>query len=463
MSAVALLLREKGFAISGSDEGFYPPISDFLTQHNIPCATPYHPDNIPPYVDRIVIGKNAKLVPETNDEVAAAFKRESKNKTVIVSFPEILGELTADTHNIVIAGSYGKSTCTALLAHILVTAGKDPSYFIGAIPKAIHGGTTTTAHSGSGNIFVLEGDEYPSSNWDNRSKFLHYNAKDILLTSATHDHINIYPTLEEYHAPFQKLIEAIPPDGLLIASVELYAQELFTQYNGKKFSYGLSKDADYSAENISYGERTTFNLLKQGKKVVAMETSLLGAHNIENIVGCAALALERKLVTIQELKSGVASFLGIVRRLDRKSEKTRIPIYEGFGSSREKAQSAIEAMHNHFPNRQLIIIFEPHTFTWRNKAALPHYKNIFSTSALTLIYEPATQGAHTHEQLTHTEIVDFLNQNDTHAHAIHTKEDGLLMLEKNVTEDSVILLLTSGDLGGLIDGAVEFAEKSFPL
>src|SRR5262249_51826111 len=158
--------------VSGSDEGYYPPISDFLDREGLTCLTPHSPDNIPAQVDLIVIGKHAKLTPETNEEVHAAFQLRECGLAEIKSFPEVLQELTRETQNVVVAGSYGKSTTTALLAWMLRESGKDPSYFIGAVPL----GFSSTAHVGHGKYFVLEGDEYPASNWDSRSKFLFYNA-----------------------------------------------------------------------------------------------------------------------------------------------------------------------------------------------------------------------------------------------------------------------------------------------
>ena len=199
MSATALLLKQMGVAISGSDEGFYPPVSDYLKSANIPFAQGYRAANIPDDADVIIIGKNAKLRPETNDEVRAAFA----SGKLIRSFADIVHELTAHSDNIVVAGSYGKSTCTALLAWCLKSAGKDPSYFIGEVTN----GFESYAQRGQGSVFVLEGDEYPSSNWDNTSKFLHYNARSVLLTSATHDHINVFPTHADYLRPFRALLD----------------------------------------------------------------------------------------------------------------------------------------------------------------------------------------------------------------------------------------------------------------
>ncbi len=208
MSAVALLLREAGYEISGSDEGFYPPVSDYLERAHIEFAHGYKKENIPADADLIVIGKNAKLVAQSNEEVKAAFE----SGIPIKSFPDILEELSKDKETLVVAGSYGKSTCTALLSWCLMHAGKDPSYFVGEITK----GFDAHARLGKGETFVLEGDEYPSANWDERSKFLHYNPKNVLLTSATHDHVNIYPTHEDYLKPFIQLIGIIPTEGVLV-------------------------------------------------------------------------------------------------------------------------------------------------------------------------------------------------------------------------------------------------------
>ncbi len=218
MSATALLLRQMGVQISGSDEGFYPPVSDYLKNENIPFAAGYRKENIPDDADVIVIGKNAKLTPESNDEVRAAM---ASGKPVR-SFADLLHDMTVNSETIVAAGSYGKSTCTALLAWCLKVAGKDPSYFIGEITN----GFDTHAHRGKGPTFVLEGDEYPASNWDDRSKFLLYNARNVLLTSATHDHINVFPTHADYLAPFRTLLGALPADGLLVVSSEPHARAL---------------------------------------------------------------------------------------------------------------------------------------------------------------------------------------------------------------------------------------------
>ncbi|MEI6864323.1 MAG: Mur ligase family protein [Candidatus Adlerbacteria bacterium] len=456
MSATALLLREQGWEITGSDEGFYPPVSTYLTEAGIGFAHGYRKENIPADVDRIIIGKNAKLIPETNAEVQAALESGVR----VCSFPDILEELTENTDNIIVAGSYGKSTSTALLAWCLKEAGKDPSYFIGEITK----GFTAHAHKGASDVFVLEGDEYPSSNWDPRSKFLHYHAKNILLTSATHDHINIYPTHADYLAPFRALIASLPANGLVVANGgEEHARALTEEYTGTKVFYGIDSVHEWHPTNIGYGETTTFDLMKGDELVISISTTLLGTHNIENIVGVCALLLEKKLLTPAEVARGVASFQGVKRRLELLSPGSRIPVLEGFGSSYEKARSALVAMKNHYANKRILVVFEPHTFSWRNRQSIGWYDSVFAGADIVYIYEPATQGHETHAQLSQAEIVARITDAGFSAFAVTSAAQTLNILGEELKEDDTVLLLTSGNLDGLIETIPALVEKKFPI
>lgn len=454
MSGVALLLREAGWQISGSDEGFYPPVSDYLERAQIGFAHGYKKENIPADADLIVIGKNAKLVPESNEEVRAAFA----SGIPIKSFPDILEELSKNKETLVVAGSYGKSTCTALLAWCLMHAGKDPSYFVGEITK----GFDAHAKLGAGGVFVLEGDEYPSANWDERSKFLHYNPRNVLLTSATHDHVNVYPTHDDYLKPFKQLVSILPPEGMLVVNDEPFARALAQEFKGTIVEYGLHERNEWHAANIAYGLPTTFDLMHKGKKVAALATRLLGAHNIENIVGISALLLAKHLLSTEELTAAVAGFEGVKRRMELLSPNSKVPVLEGFGSSYEKARSAIAGMRLHFPARRLVVVFEPHTFTWRNRSALAQYDSAFDGADKVYIYEPATQGAGTHAQLSQDEIVERVRAAGVAVEPIQTVEEGLRKILDEASENDAILLLTSGDLGGLIKSIPQEVEKRFP-
>ena len=455
MSAVAHLLQERGYAVTGSDEGFYPPVSDYLTRLGIPCSTPYDPANLPGDPDLIVIGKNAKLVPETNAEVRAARERFAGR---IRSFPEVLADLTGDRHRIVVAGSYGKSSVTSLIVHCLARAGRDPGYLIGAIPKDLD----TSSAMGTG-PFVFEGDEYPSASWDDRAKFLHYEPHMVVLTSATHDHVNIYPTLADYHRPFLALLDGLAARGGTLAACtdEAEAARLFGGYAGAKLAYGTDGARDARAVNVVLGDPTRFDLVFGGETHPGFTTTQIGAHAVQNATAAAAALLGGGHLTPDELRDGIASFSGLARRLDRKTERSRLVLYEGFGSSYEKARAAIDAIRGHYPGRRLTVLFEPHTFTWRNRAALPQYRTAFDGAARVWLYAPPSQGAGTHDQVTLDEIEAVAREAHPDVRRFARNEAERAVADADPERD-VVLILSSGSFDGALSEVIEAAERLYP-
>lgn len=452
MSATAKLLKDSGVVVSGSDEDVYPPMSTFLEQEGFDYKTPYAADNIPSDVDVIIIGKNAKLVPESNPEVAAAYASGKPIK----SFPDILAELSTGAQTVVVAGSYGKSTSTALLAHCLEQAGLDPSYVIGASPLS----PTNSARLGHGNLFVLEGDEYPTSNTDSRSKFLLMHPTHVLLTPLAHDHFNIFPTPEEYIKPFYELAKLVPQDGTVVVCTEGPLSSDFLSNIGRPVvTYGVSQ-GDFTAANITWGERTSFDIMHSNTTMTHVETSQLGEHNIQNIIGVAAFVFTKQLMSPEQFAQAVASFKGIRRRLDRKSDNTAVPIYEGFGSSYDKLKSAMAAMKRHFPTKRLVVVFEPHTFSWRNRQSLGWYDDVFAGADKVYIFNPPHDGKTT--ELSVEEIVAQVARSGIAAIAAHTPEAVLDGLRQELTKDDAILLSSSGAMGGLIESVPALANELFP-
>lgn len=443
MGTLAVMLKTQGHDVTGSDEGFYEPMLSYLTSHGISFTTGHQAENIPSDADYIVIGKHAKLVPETNPEVAKAFETREK----VMSLPDVMNSLTKNTSNIICAGSFGKSSITTLTSFILQYAGKDPSYFIGAVPIDL----TDSGKLTNSNIFVLEGDEYPSSNWDESAKFLRYNPESVILSSCEHDHVNVYPTLESYLVPFVQLMHTIPESGILVYAKDgANIDKILDNANCSKISYGLNNAADYYVENISFGETTTFDLIKNGQKLGTIETILLGKHSIENIVGVSAMLLEKNLVTIEEIISAIRVCHGVKGRLDKKESLSNIPIIESYGSSYAKARADIQAIKLHYPGKKIIDIFEPHTFGWRNRANLGWYTNIFDGVENVYIFHPPTHGIAA-DQLTIEEMVEEIKKSNPNVFPVSTKEQVYELLKRDLAPDSLVLLTTSGSLDGLPD------------
>lgn len=440
MSALASLLTSEGHEVSGSDDGVYPPVSHYLDRMGIVWRDGFDAAALPAQIDVAIIGGSAKLDLAHNPELA-----ELKRRAVpLFSFAAFLARHIASRDTVVIAGSFGKSTLTALCAVILREAGRDPGYFIGAVPLDLD----ATGHAGTDQTFLVEGDEYIIDASDRRSKFLLYQPRSLLISSLIHDHINVFPTLESYEAPFAELIAQLPPDALLVCAHGFEALHRLSA-GRRTVWYGLDRCDGFWADNLEIGEISRFDLVTSRGVCIALETELLGLHNIENIVGAAALVLERGDVDAASLQRGVRKFRGVARRLDKKTTVSRVPVYEGFGSSYEKARSAIDAILLHFPHRPLVVVFEPHAFSWRNADALAWYDTVFEGVARVFLLPPPWHGAGGHNQLSHAEIDHRIAQAGVEIDAISDGAKITAALEASLNGSEVVLLLSSGPLDGL--------------
>ena len=452
VSALASVLASDGAEVSGSDDGVFPPISTYLERQGIPFHDGFDAAKVPEDVDVAIIGTSAKLGLGENPELDELIRRGVPR----YSFAEYLGRHTEGRENVVITGSFGKSTLTAMCASFLIHAGKDPGYFIGAIPLDLE----ATGASGSDPAFLIEGDEYIVSATDRRSKFLLYHPSHLMISSLVHDHLNVFPTLESYEAPFRELIDLLPSGGKLVCA-EAHP-ELHRLTEGRDVVwYGLKPGCDYFAEDIQIGETTRFDLRTPEGARLAISTQLLGLHNIENIVGASALLLELGLIEPEALAEVAPRFRGVARRLDKKTRVSRAPAYEGFGSSYEKARSAIEAMQLHFPSRPLVVVFEPHTFSWRNREGLSWYDTVFDGVDRVLLLPPPGHGSASHDQLSQDEIASRIGAAGVKTTKISGRDDALADLKSTLTGDEAILLLSSGPLAGLADALPPMLDDSF--
>jgi len=453
MSATAKLLRDAGWIVSGSDSGAYPPMSDYLARIGISFSASYRPENIPRDVDVIIIGKNAQLLPDQNVEVRAAYQ----SRAYITSFPHMLGTLTQDRHNVVVCGSYGKSTLTTLVVWILLCAKKDPGYFIGALPLDL----PYSSSIGLDDEFIIEGDEYPSGQDDPSSKFLHYHPTDIILSSADHDHVNVFPTHESYLTTFRKLLNHMPDEGLLVVCADNpHAIGLIPKRHTRTITYGVSI-GDWHARDIVFGETSSFSLVHRGKTLGNITTTLLGAHNIQNIVGACAYVLERNLVSFTTLRGAIAMFHGLERRLNKITSTSSVPAYEGFGSSLQKAKSAIDAIKLHFPKRRLVVFFEPYTFSWRDRLALSWYDEVFEGCDQVYLYPPPSLGSASHDQLSSHDILNRIIAAHISVAPISTPQAAHDVIERDITPNDVVLFLSSGSFGGIISEASRRLDYKF--
>jgi UDP-N-acetylmuramate: L-alanyl-gamma-D-glutamyl-meso-diaminopimelate ligase len=452
MSALPSLMASEGDEVLGSDGAAYPPVSTYLERQGIAFHLGFDAALVPDDIDLAVIGSSAALDLASNPELAALKARG----VPMTSFPERLGRLSESRRSCVVAGSYGKSTLTALIAVMMRAAGRDPGYFIGAAPIDL----PAAGHAGADPELVIEGDEYVVSGEDRRSKFLLYRADALLLSSLAHDHVNVFPTPQSYEAPFAELIGRLPAAGLLVAARGYDAIARLTR-SREVVWYGVGPGPGYCAIDIEPGEVTAFALQTPTGERIPLETGLLGLHNVENIAGAAALVLEWGAARPDQLAAAVAAFHGVERRLDKKTRVSRVPAYEGFGSSYDKARSAIEALRLHFPGRPLVVVFEPHAFSWRSRPALSWYDTVFAGARQVIVLPPPGQGAATHEQVSHAEIVARIRGAGLEAEGAASAGAALDLLARRLAGDEVVLLLSSGPLAGLSESLPAWLDRRF--
>ncbi|MFH1861998.1 MAG: Mur ligase family protein [bacterium] len=353
MAQVAAWLKSRGFKVTGSDQGVYPPMSGFLHRQGIEVLTPYRAKHIQS-VDTVVVGN---AVSRGNPEVETALNK----RLPLISLPELIHtEILSDKLPIVVAGTHGKTTITAALAHILQTAGFSPGYLIGGLPIDWDSGFAV----GDGSWFVIEGDEYDSAFFDKRPKFLHYQPQMVLLNNVEFDHGDIYNTIDEINLQFRRLIQLIPGNGGLIYNADEPNLEQFAALDlCPTLRFGRNAEAEIRSEFLAQDAvGMTFQIRFSTGKTVLCRSPLWGEHQLSNLVGAAAAA-EYIGVPISQIAAAIESFKGVQRRLELKYSDGKRWLYEDFAhhpTAIQKVLSSIRLRHPHLP---VFVALEPRSNT----------------------------------------------------------------------------------------------------
>src|SRR3954468_15098034 len=354
MGAVAVALHERGFKVTGSDASVYPPMSSFLENKGIVLMEGYRSENIPADADVVVIGN---AMTRGNPEVEAVLNR----KLLYLSLPEVLRNFfLRGRHNLVVTGTHGKTTTTALLAWIMETAGRTPGYLIGGIPKNFGEG----ARLNDSKYFVVEGDEYDTAFFDKRSKFVHYLPELVIVNNIEFDHADIFNNLDEIKLSFRRLFNIVPQNGMILLNgddpncldVARQVKPLMAQIEEVGFSENCARrirDVSYSAD----GSR--FTLVED-----EFEIPMVGEFNIRN----AAMAISAARfygVSLEDVRKALKSFKGIARRQEVRGEVRGIKVIDDFGHHPTAIRETLRALRHRFAGARLWAVFEPRSNTTR--------------------------------------------------------------------------------------------------
>ena len=459
-SAVAIAFHKRGVIVTGSDKGFYPPVSTELEKQGIKYYAGWHPEKM---FDGQLDGDCIIIVGTASGSNNPELNFAKEHNIPTYSFPEIIGQYFANDKSLVCVGTWGKTSSTALLSYILEQAGLDPTYMFGGVSLS----HPSSARLTDSKYSVFEGDEYKSSPIDKRAKFFHYKATDLLLTAVSWDHADLYPTEQDYFNAFSKLIDGLPVYGSVVACTDrTETKEILKNFKGKIIPYGRelpinNTTPDYFAyKNVSQSLKGLSFTIKHNATEYKINSPLIGLYQAENITGCFAMTsnLGIKPETIIE---AIGSFKGLKRRMEKRFEG-KVSVIDDIAHSPEKAYSVISTLKSIYQGK-IYIVFEPN-IGGRSREAITKYDNAFSDADCVIIprLTKLKINENSSEQpMEGDELAEVISK--THSNTKYIDDDNKLVsfLTENSKQGDVIAFLGSHGFRSMIEETIKSISDKY--
>lgn len=426
MHNLAIALSRKGVTVTGSDdEIFEPSFSRLQRQGILPVSMGWDASRIHDQIDAVILGMHAR---EDNPELLAA----KKLGLPIFSYPEYLYEQSKNKTRVVIGGSHGKTTITSMLLHAVAKLGLEVDYMVGA---QLEGYDCMVKLTETAPIMILEGDEYLSSPIDRRPKFHLYHPNIALLSGVAWDHINVFPTFENYVDQFAQFIGLIQANGALVFNQEdPILQELAQNANCKLQPYSTPK-----FEPTAKGSRLIF----EGQ---TYDLKIFGAHNLQNLMGAMYVGQQIGIQT-SDFLNAMTDFTGAGKRLQKVIEHPQFVMFKDFAHSPSKLKATTTAVAQQYPDREVVACMELHTFSSLQKAFLPQYEGAMSAADQAMVYfSPAVVA---HKKLPALTAKDVLDGFGGGVSVCESTQEVLRFIENQDWHNKVLLLMSSGNFDGI--------------
>jgi len=436
MGAVAAMLRDQGYTVTGSDEHVYPPMSTFLEEKGIRIQAGYSPENLPSEETVLVVGNTIK---RGNPELEAALDA----KRSYLSLPETLKTyFLQHKHNLVVTGTHGKTTTTSLLAWIFEYAGKKPSYLIGGLPKNLPQGCTKQESS----YWILEGDEYDTAFFDKRSKFLHYLPELVIINNLEFDHADIFDNLAAIQKSFSHLVRIVPRNGMVLVNADdVHALAVVRDSPAPILEVGFSENAAVRIHDVrARGRDQTFRLLD-----TEFTLGMSGLFNVRNAAMAIAAAhfYQIPLATIAE---AVLKFEGVRRRQEIRGEVRGVTVIDDFGHHPTAMRETLLGLRQRFVGQRLWALFEPRSNTTRRSvfqkdlpAALAVADGVFVAEVAALEQIPVAERLHPEQVVADIKAAGVPAYYERDADAI------IFRLNPLLKPGDVIVVFSNGGFGGI--------------
>ncbi len=402
MATLAALLKQRGFDVQGSDQGVYPPMSEFLSSEGIRAFDGYDAAHITGDLSLVVVGN---AISRGNPELEAVLSRKIR----YCSLPEAIREhFLWGARSVVIAGTHGKTTTTSLVGWVLTSAGTDPTVLVGGIARNF-GDDGSSYRVGAGREFVIEGDEYDSAFFDKTAKFLKYLPDVAVINNVEFDHADIYPNLDAVLQAFQRLVLLVPRTGLLLLGHDSeHALALKARAVSPVETFGLSEDADWVGYDLTAADGAQHFSVRHGREYFgAFDLPLMGEHNVRNAL--AAIAVGASVGLDQTtIARGLRTFRGVKRRLEVVGEVGGVTVYDDFAHHPTAVAETLRAVRLAYPGRRVWAVFEPRSASSCRKIFQRDFARAFSGGAAdeTLIATVFRSTLPDGERLSVEELVD---------------------------------------------------------
>lgn len=446
MSPLAGMLRERGFHVTGSDAGVYPPASTFLEKMGIAFFNEFDPAHLNPSPDLVVVGN---VIARGNPELEEVLDWKIPYR----SLPEMLEEVfLPGKHSIVVSGTHGKTTTTAMLAWIFETASRHPNFLVGGVAENFG----KSYGLGGGPEMILEGDEYETAFWDRGPKFFHYHPDDLIITSLEYDHADIYPDFATYELAFRRLVNLVPRKGRVVIWGDAEESGPALRRAAEKAlcpveTYGFSRANDWIASDFTAGDTSRFRLHRQGKIFGEFALAATGRHNVLNAMAAIAVAHGRGIDS-GIIAKALATFRSVKRRMDVKGEAAGILIVDDFAHHPTAVRATIEAARGRWLNRRLWAILEPRSNSMRRKIfqeSLPQALSLADRVVLGGVFRSQQLGDE--NRLDPESVAESVRQLGKDARAFPDAETISEYLVKEAKTGDLLLVMSNGSFDGLCD------------
>jgi UDP-N-acetylmuramate: L-alanyl-gamma-D-glutamyl-meso-diaminopimelate ligase len=447
MAPLAGMLRESGFTVTGSDSGVYPPASTLLDSLRIAYFPSFEAAQLTPAPDLVIVGN---IIARGNPELEETLERKIPYR----SMPEILEELfLPGKHSIVVSGTHGKTTTTAMLAWIFHCAAKQPTFLVGGVAENFG----KSYGLGQGIEMILEGDEYETAFWDRGPKFFHYHPDDLIVTSLEYDHADIYPDFDAYKLTFKRLVNLVPRNGRVViwGDTERSGPAL-REAAAKAFcpviTYGFSGENDWIASEPEFsGDAMAFRVTHKGKFFGEFSLAASGRHNVLNALAAIIVAQGRG-IAVESLQKSLPSFRSVRRRLDVKGEYHGILVVDDFAHHPTAVRATIEAARGRWPNRRLWAILEPRSNSMRRKVfqeTLPQALALADCVALGGVFRAQQLGDE--NRLDPETVAASVRALGTEATVVSGGAAMADFLATNAKPNDLLLIMSNGSFDGLCE------------